>query len=91
MQCASCQARYVLFDERFQGYDACVSPRIECDDVDPIIYDNQASRFNVQVYYSNDLSEDADITNDKTLAFGRIKIYSINGRKKTTVIDCECS
>ena len=91
VQCASCQARYVLFDERFHGYDACVSPRIEYDDVDPIIYDNQASRFNVQVYYSNDLSEDEDITNDKTLAFGRIKIYSIDGRKKTTVIDCECS
>ena len=92
VQCVSCEASYVLFDERFHGYDSCVTPRSECDDVSPIIYEDQTNRFNIEVYYPEDLNEDTDeFANDKTLAFGRIKIYSINGRKKTTVIDCECS
>lgn len=92
VQCTSCETKYVLFDERFHGYDSCVSPRNECDDEGPIIYDDQINRFTVEVYYSNDLYEDTDeFVKDKTLAFGRIKICSINERKKTTVIDCECS
>lgn len=91
IQCDLCDSKYVIFDERFHGYEACISPRNECDDIDSITYSNQASRVNVVIYYSNDLEDVEEFIKDKTLAFGRIKIYSINGIKKTTILDCECS
>ena len=88
IQCASCGAEYVLFDERYHGYDACVSPFRKCGDVDSITYHDQAMRIEIMVDYSGD--ED-DSIKDKTLAFGRIKICAISDRKKLTIIDWECA
>jgi hypothetical protein len=89
-QCAFCGAEYVLFDERFHGYDACVSPCQKCGDVVSITYPDQAMRIEIMVDYSSDVDED-DLIKDKTLAFGRIKISAVSGRTNLTIIDWECA
>ena len=78
----------MLFDERYHGYDACVSPFRKCGDVNSITYHDQSMRIEIMVYYSGD--ED-DSIKDKTLAFDRINICAVSDRKKLTVIDWECA
>ena len=90
IQCAFCGAEYVLFDQRFHGYDACVSPCQKCGGVDSITYPEQAKRIEIMVDYSSDVDEDVSIK-DKTLAFSRIKICAVSDRKKLTIIDWECA
>lgn len=90
IQCASCGAEYVLFDERYHGYDACVSPCQKSSDVDSITYPDQTTRIEIMVDYSGDIDED-DSIKDKTLAFDRIKICAVSDRKKLTIIDWECA
>lgn len=90
IQCASCGNEYVLFDERFHGYDACVSPCQKSSDVDSITYPDQTTRIEIMVDYSGDIDED-DSIKDKTLAFDRIKICAVSDRKKLTIIDWECA
>ena len=80
----------MLFDERYHGYDACVSPCQKSSDVDSITYPDQTTRIEIMVDYSGDIDED-DSIKDKTLAFDRIKICAVSDRKKLTIIDWECA
>lgn len=90
IQCTFCGTEYVLFDERFHGYDACVSPHQNHGDVDSITYLEPAKEIQILVDYSGDVDEDDSIV-DKTLAFGRIKICAIIDGKKLTIVDWECA
>lgn len=89
VKCVSCGNEYVLFDERFHGYDAVISEEQDSNEVETCYKANNSQKIELTVYYNEDNDEDDTLT-DKTIAYGRIKITKVVGEKKLTVIDCEC-
>lgn len=86
-KCSYCEKEYILFDERIHGYDACVSNSIIDSSKDVKKYSDETQKIEIFLSY-NDVEEGC--FDDYTIAFGRIKIFKIIGKRRLTVIDCEC-
>ena len=88
-KCDFCGTEYTLFDENLHGYDAVISNDNLYNSDKLCKYSNESYKIEIIVYYNEDDEED-DLIDDKTLAFGRIKIIKISNNKKKTYCDFEC-
>lgn len=88
-KCNYCGEEFTLFDENIHGYDAIVSKPKAYLNNEIYNYSNDSNKVEIIIYYNDD-NEDDDLIEDKSLAFGRIKIIKNNNHKKVTYFDFEC-
>jgi len=87
-KCSNCNNEYILFDQSLHGYDFCIN-NCYTDSFEPVVYDDNHYGIELYFYYNDDLYEDVQII-DKSIAFGRITIYTIFNDKKKKILDIEC-
>lgn len=85
-KCDLCGNEYVLFDENIHGYDS-VYLKEESMNIDKK-YNKEKAEIKIEVFYNEELDEEE--IEDKSIAFGRIKINKIVNKSKKVFFDFEC-